>query len=157
MYRLQIHALDRSFSYRLGQSYRSIQRFRLGSWLYLLEGSRDRTWIYVGWNTKCFQVSTSLTGPWLVLISNYKRDPLTHGNEIMSSENNSCRSLRGSPRQHLRSHDSLRFALVSFQEGISNELLFLQNRRSIRAGRMKIAFLKTESISRNKRTTFFED
>lgn len=36
-----------------------------------------------------FQVSTSLTGHWLVLISNYKRDPLTRGNEIMSSEKNS--------------------------------------------------------------------
>lgn len=36
-----------------------------------------------------FQVSTSLTGHWLVLISNYKRDPLTRGNEIMSSKKNS--------------------------------------------------------------------
>lgn len=36
-----------------------------------------------------FQVSTSLTGHWLVLISNYKRDPLTQGNKIMSSEKSS--------------------------------------------------------------------
>lgn len=79
-----------------------------------------------------FQVSTSLTGHWLVLISNYKRDPLTRGNEIMSSKKNSW------PDPPYGGSLSANISLVttcyilrrqSFQEGISDQLLFLSIER----------------------------
>lgn len=95
-------------------------------------GSLVVSWVDVPSFTKYFQVSVSLVGHRIVLISNYKYDLLNYGNEIMSSEKNSCWSFGGSLRQHLQSHDLVHFTVISFQEDTLGEVAPLSFANSTR-------------------------